>query len=50
MIYEKLPITIDIQIAQLKQRGLLIANDDTARHYLSSISYYRLAVLVANAS
>lgn len=43
MLYEKLPITIDAQIAQLKQRGLQIANDDTARHYLSSISYYRLA-------
>jgi abortive infection bacteriophage resistance protein len=42
MIYEKKPLTIQQQIAKLKQRGLVISNQKTAENYLSNISYYRL--------
>ena len=43
MHYQKLSIPIDAQIQQLKLRGLLIADDSLAEHYLKNISYYRLA-------
>ena len=43
MVYDKQATTIDDQIAQLKIRGLQISDDAIARHYLSNISYYRLA-------
>ncbi len=43
MLYEKQPTTIEHQITQLKARGLQIPDDAVARHYLSNISYYRLA-------
>lgn len=43
MIYNKHPTTVDDQIVQLKTRGLQISNDSLARHYLSNVSYYRLA-------
>lgn len=43
MQYEKGAITIEQQIALLKQRGLIIENDAEAEHFLSHISYYRLA-------
>lgn len=43
MIYSKQVTSVDEQIAQLKQRGLVINNEDLAKHYLSNISYYRLA-------
>lgn len=43
MIYEKHTFTIDEHINQLRVRGLLISNEDLARHYLSHVSYYRLA-------
>ncbi|MEQ9285402.1 MAG: Abi family protein [Cyclobacteriaceae bacterium] len=42
MIYDKLAITIDQQIAKLQKRGMLIGNIPLARKYLSHISYYRL--------
>ena len=42
-MFNKLPLTIHEQIAQLKQRGLQISSSDNAEHYLSHISYYRLA-------
>ncbi len=42
-IYDKKVTTIDEQIHQLKDRGLIISNDAIARHFLSNISYYRLA-------
>lgn len=42
-MYKKDPFTIKEQINQLKQRGLIINNDNEAEHYLSHISYYRLA-------
>jgi len=40
-MYTKNALTIDQQIDQLKQRGLMI--DEEAFHFLSHISYYRLA-------
>ncbi len=43
MEYSKLPFTIAQQIEQLKSRGLKIDDPIFAEHYLSVISYYRLA-------
>ena len=43
MIYTKEPTSIAEQIAQLKQRGLTIDDENLASHYLNNISYYRLA-------
>jgi abortive infection bacteriophage resistance protein len=42
-MYTKLAFTIQQQIDQLKERGLAISEKDNAPHYLSHISYYRLA-------
>ena len=42
MKFAKPALSIDQQIDQLKRRGLNIADDDRARHYLRHISYYRL--------
>lgn len=42
-MYNKTAFTIDEQIVQLKKRGLLILTGDSAEHFLSHISYYRLA-------
>ncbi|MCH5597311.1 Abi family protein [Niabella ginsengisoli] len=42
-MYTKPPYTIDEQIEQLKQRGLLIDPKDDIVTILSNISYYRLA-------
>src|SRR5690606_34050020 len=42
-MYDKQAFTIDEQIKQLKRRGLIISSSDNAEHYLSNISYYRLA-------
>jgi len=43
MIYSKIVLTVDEQITQLKQRGLVINDVALANHYLSNVSYYRLA-------
>ncbi|WP_029280526.1 Abi family protein [Pedobacter borealis] len=43
MIYNKNAFTIDEHIAQLQERGLVIADKVLAAHYLSHVSYYRLA-------
>jgi abortive infection bacteriophage resistance protein len=43
MIYKKAATTFDKQIEQLKSRGLVIADEALAKHYLQNISYYRLA-------
>jgi len=40
-MYTKHALTIDEQIDQLSRRGLII--DEDAVHFLSHISYYRLA-------
>lgn len=42
-MYIKGALTIKEQIAQLQQRGLEIIVADNAEHFLSHISYYRLA-------
>lgn len=43
MIYNKPTLTIDQHIAQLQERGLEIKDLELARHYLTHVSYYRLA-------
>ncbi|WP_293741762.1 Abi family protein [uncultured Pedobacter sp.] len=43
MIYNKKTFTIEEHIAQLKERGLVISDHAIASHYLSHVSYYRLA-------
>ena len=43
MLFIKPPITLDEQIIQLRTRGLQIADDRIAKHFLANISYYRLA-------
>ena len=43
MIYHKQALTIESHINQLKARGLLIHDLNQAKHYLSHVSYYRLA-------
>lgn len=42
-MYNKQPLTVDEQIAQLIERGLSISDSSLAFHFLSHISYYRLA-------
>lgn len=41
-MFSKDPFTIEQQLQQLKDRGLLFANEKLASKYLSHISYYRL--------
>lgn len=43
MKYNKPPIAIIQQIAQLKNRGLIIKDEQFAEHFLKNVSYYRLA-------
>lgn len=43
MQYDKRPYTIEEQINQLQERGLIINDPELAKHYLSQVSYYRLA-------
>jgi abortive infection bacteriophage resistance protein len=43
MIYSKEAFTIEEHITQLIERGLIISNIEEAKHYLTNISYYRLA-------
>lgn len=43
MIYQKQACKIQIQIEKLKSRGLQILDENLAMHYLSHVSYYRLA-------
>ena len=43
MKYTKPAIDISQQIAQLKSRGLIIVDEQTAEMFLQNISYYRLA-------
>lgn len=42
-MYDKPAFTINEHIEQLKNRGLIITDQDNAEHYLSHINYYRLA-------
>lgn len=43
MIYDKHTLTIVEHIQQLRRRGLQISDEELAKHYLSHVSYYRLA-------
>ena len=43
MRYNKQPTGITTQLAMLKQRGLIVSDEDTALKQLASISYFRLA-------
>ncbi|TLS78031.1 Abi family protein [Mariprofundus erugo] len=43
MKYAKPPLPIPEQIELLKQRGMQIADDGLAAHYLAHLNYYRLA-------
>jgi abortive infection bacteriophage resistance protein len=43
MIYNKNTKTIDEQITQLKDRGLIIKDEAFANYYLASVGYYRLS-------
>ncbi len=43
MIYDKETLTIEQHIQQLRDRGLVIADEELAKHYLEHVSYYRLA-------
>ena len=42
MKYSKTPLTFAEQISSLKKRGLFVADENKALHYLSNISFYRL--------
>lgn len=41
MNYNKLPLSIEEQIAKLKLRGLSFHNENEAHLFLSNVSYYR---------
>jgi abortive infection bacteriophage resistance protein len=43
MVYNKPAITIEQQLNRLKERGLVVENDNTAAYFLRNVSYYRLA-------
>lgn len=43
MIYDKRPTGITVQLAMLKQRGLIVTDEEKAMKQLASISYFRLA-------
>ncbi|MEI8377665.1 MAG: Abi family protein [bacterium] len=42
-IFNKPALTIEKQLILLKQRGLIIEDDELAKHYLTYIGYYRLS-------
>lgn len=42
MRYDKPPLTLEQQIAQLKQRGMLFADEREAARILARLNYYRL--------
>jgi abortive infection bacteriophage resistance protein len=46
--YNKPVLTIQQQISQLQQRGMVITNKESAAHYLSHINYYRLGAYWLN--
>lgn len=41
--FQKPAHTLDEQLATLRERGLIIDDEDRARHYLSNVSYFRLS-------
>jgi abortive infection bacteriophage resistance protein len=40
--YSKPPLSVDEQIALLRRRGMVFADEARARHALAHINYYRL--------
>ena len=46
--YNQLVLTIQQQIAQLQQRGMVITDIPSATHYFSHINYYRLGAYWLN--
>lgn len=42
-IYDKPPLTIEQQIDRLRERGMIIPDNERATHKLTHISYYRLS-------
>ncbi len=43
MIFDKSALTVEQQLSLLKERGMVVGNEDKAKMYLSNISYYRLS-------
>jgi abortive infection bacteriophage resistance protein len=43
MDFNKRPLTIEEQIALLKERGMIIPDEAKAKMLLSNVSYYRLS-------
>lgn len=41
MRFDKPPLSCDQQLDHLIARGLVVADRDSARHYLQHLSYYR---------
>jgi len=41
--YDKPPLTFDQQLNKLKQRGMAVADNADALHWLATVSYYRLS-------
>lgn len=42
IVPDKPALTIDEQVARLRRRGMNIADEERARHYLANLNYYRL--------
>jgi abortive infection bacteriophage resistance protein len=42
-VFSKPALSVEDQVALLRQRGLLIADEASARHHLTQIGYYRLS-------
>ena len=42
--YNKPPLSIDGQITLLKERGLIVLDEDQLKYYLRNISYYHLSI------
>lgn len=41
--YDKKWLSVDAQIAQLRSRGMIIKDEESASRHLQNISYYRLS-------
>ncbi len=46
MKYDKPPLSIDDQIQRLKDRGLVVSDEERAKRYLTHIGYYRLSAYI----
>ncbi len=42
--YTKPPLSIDEQVKRLRDRGLIIDNEDDLRYFLKNVSYYHLSI------